>query len=221
MQFTESEPIHDDDQSEATDQIQKLTFQRADRSLADLKRLKEKERLIIRPIWQRNFVWNRRQSSLLIESFLIGMPVPVIYLARNSENKFEVVDGQQRLSSVFDFIDGELELTGLEVRSDLNDCKYGELPEELQDKLTDSTISSIELSADTPRVAMRSMFERLNTNGTPLNAMEIRNCVYQGGLNDLIRELAELDDFKQCVNKSGLSRRMEDRELVLRFIAFY
>ena len=219
MQFTDSEP--DNEELESTNAIQKLSFHRADRSLADLKRLKEKGRLIIRPIWQRNFVWNRRQSSLLIESFLIDMPIPVIYLALNNENKFEVVDGQQRLNSVFNFIDGKLELTGLEVRADLNGCRYEDLPDPLQDKLVDSTISSIELSADTPRVAMRSMFERLNTNGTPLNAMEIRNCVYQGGLNDLIRELAELDDFKQCVNKSGLSRRMQDRELVLRFIAFY
>ena len=177
MQFTESESINDDDQSETTDEIQKLTFQRADRSLSDLKRLKEKERLIVRPIWQRNFVWNRKQSSLLIESFLIDMPVPVIYLARTTDNKFEVVDGQQRLSSVFNFIDGKLELTGLEVKNDLNGLRYGELPEELQDKLTDSTISSIELSADTPRVAMRSMFNRLNTKGTRLNAMEVRNCV--------------------------------------------
>lgn len=221
MQFTESEPIHDDEKSEATDEIQKLTFHRADRSMAELKRLKEKGRLIIRPIWQRNFVWNRKQSSLLIESFLIDMPIPVIYLALNSENKYEVVDGQQRLTSVFNFIDGELELTGLEVRNDLNGCRYEDLQEHLQDKLTDSTITSIELSADTPRVAMRSMFERLNTKGTRLNAMEIRNCVYQGGLNDLIRELAENRDFKECVNTPKLSTRMKDRELVLRFMAFY
>ena len=220
MQSTSSAAINNKE-LEATSMIEKLSFHRADRSLAELKRLKEKGRLIIRPIWQRNFVWNRKQSSLLIESFLIDMPIPVIYLALNSEHKYEAVDGQQRLNSVFNFIDGKLELTGLEVKKSLNGCRYTDLPEPLQDKLLDSTISSIELSADTPQAAMHSMFKRLNTNGTPLNAMEIRNCVYQGGLNDLIIELAELDNFKQSVNKSSLPRRMTDRELVLRFIAFY
>lgn len=221
MQSTVSGVIDAPDELESTSEIQKLSFHRADRSLAELRRLKERGRLIIRPIWQRNFVWSRKQSSMLIESFLLDMPVPVIYLARNSENKFEVVDGQQRLSSVINFIDGDLELTGLEVKNDLNGCKFEHLPEHLQDKLTDSTINSIELTADTPRVAMRSMFERLNTNGTPLNAMEIRNCVYQGTLNELIIDLAGDQSFKDCVNKGGMERRMQDRELVLRFLAFY
>jgi uncharacterized protein with ParB-like and HNH nuclease domain len=91
-----------------------------DRSLTELHRWFQKGRLIIDPEWQREYVWDSKRGSRLIESFIIDLPVPVVYLAANSLGNFEVIDGLQRLTSVFRFLDGSYKLSGLEIRSDLN-----------------------------------------------------------------------------------------------------
>ena len=192
-----------------------------DRGLWELYRWYERGHLILDTEWQRQFVWDRKRSSRLIESFLIDLPVPVIYLAVNEEGKYEVIDGLQRLTSVFRFFGNEYELSGLEIKKELNGHRFGDLPENLQVKLEYSTLRTFELPASTPKDLMFVIFERLNTGGIALNDMEIRNCLYRGALNDLIRELAECDEFKRCVNQKNIQKRMKDRTLVLRFLAFY
>ena len=198
-----------------------ILLDKNDRSLSELHRWYQRGRLILDTEWQREYVWNRKRSSCLIESFLIDLPIPVIYLAVNQEEKYEVIDGLQRLTSVFDFFDNKYQLTGLEIKKDLNDCQFNDLPERLQDKLWDSTLRTFELSANTPKHLMFLIFERLNTGGVKLNEMEIRNCLYRGKLNDLIKELALLDKFKECVNQKNIHKRMKDRSHILRFLAFY
>ena len=198
-----------------------VSLEKNDRSLFELGHWYQRGRLILDAEWQREYVWDRKRASRLIESFLIDLPIPVIYLVMNDENKYEVIDGLQRLTSVFDFLNGRYKLTGLEIKQDLNGCQFSDLSEDLQNKLYDSTLRTFELSQDTSKDLMFLIFERLNTGGVALNEMEIRNCLYRGSLNDLIKELAQFNEFKHCVNQKNIHRRMKDRSLVLRFLAFY
>ena len=198
-----------------------VSLEKNDRSLFEFHRWYQRGRLILDTEWQREYVWDRKRSSRLIESFLIDLPIPVIYLAVNDEGKYEVIDGLQRLTSVFNFLDNEYKLTGLEIKIDLNGRQFNDLPEDLQDKLADSTLRTFELSHKTSKDLMFLIFERLNTGGVVLNEMEIRNCLYRGKLNDLIKELAQFNEFKSCVNQKNIHKRMKDRALILRFLAFY
>jgi hypothetical protein len=127
----------------------------------------------------------------------------------------------QRLSSVFKFINGEFALTGLELLPNINKKRFADLPRAIQSKLLDATLRTFELSPQTSRNLLFVIFQRLNSGGVALNEMEIRNCVYTGKLNTLIKQLATYDEFVKTVNQKDLSRRMSDRSLVLRFLAFY
>lgn len=197
-----------------------VALEKADRSLSEFQRWYKQGRLIVDPEWQRNYVWDRPRASKLIESFLLDIPVPVVYLSRTSGGKYEVIDGLQRLTSVFDFFDGKYALQRLDVRTELNGKKFQDLPELDQRKLEDVTLRSFELTHGSRDIQF-IVFERLNTGGVKLNDMEIRNCLYRGSLNDLVKDLADTPDFKVAVGQSGLSKRMQDRALVLRFLAFH
>ena len=177
--------------------------------------------LIVDPEWQRNYVWNNRQASKLIESFLLNIPVPVVYLAKTANDSYEVIDGLQRLTSVFKYLDNSFKLTGLDLLTDLNGSDFKSLEKGLQRKLRNSTLRSFELSSGTNSDIHFIVFERLNTGGTKLNDMEIRNCLFRGRLNSLIKELSVNSNFLSSVNQPSLSKRMNDRALVLRFLSFY
>ena len=193
-----------------------------DRSLFDLKRWHDAGDLTLDPEWQRNFIWNRKQSSKLIESFLLEIPVPVIYLAKTKEDKYEVIDGLQRLTSVFNFFDNKYALTSLDQLKDQIGKKFKDLDKPLQRRLENAPLRTFELSSHTNPNIYFIVFERLNTGGTKLNEMEIRNCLYRGKLNHLIKELAASESFKSCVHLTDTNvKRMLDRALILRFLAFY
>ncbi len=206
---------------QATTNDEHVVIEKNDRSLAEFHRWYNTGRLNIEPEWQRNYVWDNGRASRLIESFLSDIPVPVVYLAKTDDNKYEVIDGVQRLTSVFTFFAGKTSLTGLELLPELNKKYFKDLPEPLQDKLQDATLRTFEVSQRTSKNLLFIIFKRLNTGGVALSEMEIRNCVFGGRLNSLIKELANYDSFVKCVNQPGLQRRMNDRVLVLRFIAFY
>jgi hypothetical protein len=211
----------DEGESDLSEEITDVSLDKNDRSLFELHDWYKRGRLIIDPEWQRSYVWSNKKASQLIESFLLDIPIPVIYLAKTKEGKYEVIDGVQRLSSVFYYFEGQNSLAALEFRKELNGKKYDELPTDLQDKIRDTTMRTYELSPKTPKSTLFIIFQRLNTGGVPLNGMEIRNCIYRGKLNNLIKELANFPEFVKCVNQPGTSKRMNDRMMVLRFLAFY
>jgi hypothetical protein len=221
--------LHDGEELEGSDEgdldlggaKRSISLQKNDRSLSEFHRWFQKGRLTIDPEWQRQYVWDVKRASRLIESFLIELPIPVIYLAVNEEGGYEVIDGQQRLTSVFDFFENKYALTGLEIQSELNGKRFNELSHDQQAKLEDATIRTFELARTTPKDMMFIIFERLNTGGMALNDMEIRNCLFRGGLNGLIKDLVQDEYFVDCVNQRSLQKRMKDRNLVLRFLAFY
>ena len=146
----------DEDPQELNDEPQEapsweVILNKNDRSLAELARWEETGRLIVDPEWQRGYVWDKKRASKLIESFLKDVPVPVIYLSVREDGKYEIIDGLQRLTSVFKYFKNSYELSKLELLPQLTGKKYKELPEQLQNKLQDTTLRTFELAAQTPK----------------------------------------------------------------------
>jgi len=199
----------------------RISLEKSDRSLWEFRRWHDDNELVLDPEWQRNYVWSNPQASKLIESFLLNIPVPVVYLSRTQDQRYEVIDGLQRLTSVFNFFADKYKLIGLNIRRELNGKRFSDLDEASQRTLKNATLRSFELSSSTDPDIHFIVFERLNTGGTKLNDTEIRNCIYKGTTNTLIKELSSNTHFVKCVNQSTLQKRMNDRALVLRFMAFY
>lgn len=184
-------------------------------------------RLNVQPDFQRQFVWDRTKSSRLIESTLLDIPLPVIYLAEEEDGTENVIDGQQRLTSFFAFLDGvfpdgkDFKLSGMKVFSELNGKTYSEIDEIHQDKIRYSKIRSIIFKKESDKDLQFEVFERLNTGAVSLNDQEIRNCIYRGKFNDLLKDLAQDPIFKSLLGQKGPDKRMNDVGLVLRFASFY
>ena len=190
----------------------------------------------VSPFYQRRLRWDQQKQSQLIESFLINIPVPPIILYERDYNSYEVMDGQQRITAIKDFYNNSLELTGLEVWSELNGRTYQQLPSKIRAGIDRRAISSIVLITEsTPNkeeafFLKQITFERLNTGGVSLSRQEIRNCIYSGLFNTLLFKLASNSIFAEAWNipienenklrTNNLYKKMEDVELILRFFAF-
>lgn len=191
---------------------------------------------IIIPFYQRRYVWKIEQASRLIESFLMGLPVPQIFLYINDDDQMEVIDGQQRILSVKYFMEGYFggedsksrrqvfKLKGLSERSSFNDVTFSELPLKEQRKLRNSTLRAINIKQLKPSNRNDSVFhifERLNTGGTQLKPQEIRNAVYRG---DIVKELNDLNNNEEWQSILGLKKKdknQKDIELILRLFSLY
>jgi hypothetical protein len=184
-------------------------------------------KLILQPEFQRQYVWDSQKASRLIESVLLSVPLPIIYLAEEADGSTSVIDGQQRLTSFFSFMDGKFPsgksfpLSGLQVFSELNRRTFQELDEATQDKIRYYEVRAVTIKRDSDPDLKFEIFERLNTGAVPLNDMELRNCVYRGKYIDLLKSLAADPDFKALVGFKEPDTRMRDVELVLRFATFY
>ena len=184
-------------------------------------------KLVIQPDFQRHFVWDAKKSSRLIESALLDIPLPVIYISEEKDGKEYVIDGQQRLTAFFSFIDGQFpngidfKLTGLKVFTELNRKSFKEIDEELQDKIRYCKIRTITFRRESEADLKFEIFERLNTGAVSLNDQELRNCIYTGLYNKLLKELSKDADFMYLLGLKKPDKRMKDIELVLRFAAFY
>ncbi len=186
------------------------------------------------PDFQREFVWNIKQSSLLIDSFLLGLPVPPVFFYIDSENKNLVIDGQQRILSIVYFFDGYFgsenlrgkrkvfRLYGLDEKSPFHKKTYKELANTDQRKLNDAVLRAInvrQLSPEGERTSIYHIFERLNTGGTPLKPQEIRNCVFRGNIVSVLRKLNEDKNWRKILGKTDYDKHQKDVELVLRLFA--
>ncbi|MCY4653619.1 MAG: DUF262 domain-containing protein [Dehalococcoidia bacterium] len=173
------------------------------------------------PRFQRRYVWPDRLASRLIESILMDVPIPPCYLAQNRDYRLEVIDGQQRIYSIYRFITNQFKLTNLEVLSESNGKAFFELPEFLRRKITTYTLRCVVVTNNSDPEIRFEVFERLNTNTVPLNAQELRNSISRGSLIDLLGELTTHPTWLQILNRKGPDRRMRDEELILRFFAFH
>lgn len=176
--------------------------------------------LSARPNFQRKYVWNDVLASRLIESILLNVPIPPCFLSQNEDFELDVIDGQQRLYSIFRFLENQFRLNSLEVLTELNQLRYFELPTKFQRQIKTHTLRCVLISNQSHPEIKFDVFERLNTNTVPLNAQELRNCVYRGALNDLLQECAIDPDWLAILGKKKPDKRLRDEELVLRFFAF-
>lgn len=184
-----------------------------------INRLKHGE--IINPAFQRNSdLWNNKQMSRLIESILLKLPLPVFYFDVSNPEKWVIVDGLQRLSTIRRFfVDKTLKLNNLEFLIDLNGKAYDDLGRSFQRTIDDTEFITYQIEAQTPKKVRYSIFNRINTGGLTLNAQEIRQALNQEGHGVVfLKEVSNNDIFKKVVGVSP--KRMLDKELILRFVAF-
>lgn len=174
-----------------------------------------------RPRFQRQYVWSNRLASLLIESILLNIPIPPCYLSQNDDYELSVIDGQQRIYSIFRFLDNQFPLSGLGVVSELNGKRFHQLDRRSQRQIETHTLRAVIITNDSHPEIQFDVFERLNTNTMPLNAQELRNCIYRGTLNDLLGRLAEHKPWLAILGRKRPDRRLRDEELILRFFAFH
>ncbi len=172
------------------------------------------------PNFQRNYVWNQTQASRLIESFLLELPVPQVFLYRDrSDPKLTVYDGQQRIGTIARFYNGEFRLRG--VNSSWNGRAYEELIEYDRSELDESTLRAIVIRQIQPNnnSSIYHIFERLNTGGVFLNEMEIRRALDQGEANSLLERLNKNPDWRLLIGAPKPDLRFRDVQLVLRVLA--
>jgi len=201
-----------------------------------------RELIDISPAYQRRLRWPNKKKSLLIESFLLNIPVPPIFLFERDYNEYEVIDGRQRLDAISSFLNNDFSLTGLEYWKELNRKRFLDLPQVLQKGLLRRSLPAVVLLAETNDTSggdldvRRVLFDRLNTGGIRLNPQELRNALYPGRLNALLIELARSDLFTETwgippyqpgeesepsdlLLRNPLFASLADAELVLRFFA--
>lgn len=172
--------------------------------------------------YQRNFIWKIEKQGLLIESILLRLPLPTFYFDAQDDNKWEVVDGLQRLTTIDSFVvKNVLTLQGLEFLTEFNGLKFGDLPREYQRGLRNFEISIAVIKKGTPSAVKYQIFKRVNQGGEKLNPQEMRHALNPGIPSMLIKQLADSDGFKLVTGGKVSSRRMLDREFILRALAFY
>lgn len=173
------------------------------------------------PEYQREFTWDNGRQSKLIESIILGLPIPFLFVAEDQKSRWEIVDGSQRIRTIHSFISDELVLEGLESLSTINGLKFSQLEKSRQGKILDTALRFIVLSEETTDDVKFSMFERINLGSDLLKAMEKRKGLYPGKFTEFIYEYVESNDkFKKLTPVDVfLENRQERNELLLRFFA--
>jgi hypothetical protein len=219
------------------DQRRKVDFDTYDVTVDELIRRLEKARIEIAPVYQRQFRWDDSRQSRLIESLLLGIPVPPLFMATNiiigKQMQWEVVDGLQRLLTLVNFAGNDaarqaarlkelpLRLTHLEKLSSIAGCSFLDLPEDIKSALEDRPIKVIVLNDKSDLQVRFDLFERLNTGGIRLTDQEVRECVYRGPFMDCIIELAAQDYFRAVLRLPDSKwKDGTPEDYALRFFAF-
>lgn len=203
----------------------KIVWQAKDFSIREFQSMKEDGDLELQPFYQRKYVMDEKLASRLIESILMDVPIPVIYLAEEKDGTYSVIDGQQRLTSFISFLEGsfpnneEFRLKGLKVLSEQNKKKFSELNKIHQTKVKTTTIHTIIIKKESAEDIKFEIFERLNTGSIKLNEDEIRNTIYRGNYINLLARLEENSTFHSVVKKDNFKKRMIYRGMILRFFA--
>ena len=195
---------------------------RAQYSTLHIKRLVEdRKELIIDPDFQRGNVWAKKQGAELVESILMGLPIPVMYLFEMRDGKKQVVDGRQRISAILDFLNDKLVLKDLKILPEYNDCKFSDLDAKMQGIFEDSQMYFYIIQPPTPERVKYDIFDRVNRSGTRLTNQEMRNALYRGKSTRLISELSKTEEFLRATGHGISPKRKKDNYVVLRTISFY
>jgi hypothetical protein len=200
-----------------------------------LTRLKEGEMDLSPDFQRRANIWDERRKTSLIESMLLRIPIPSLYVSENKAGDYTVVDGLQRLCAIAHFVKVDalnksldtklaplrLELAGLQSLQEYKEKSFADLPRPLQRRINETELTLHVIRPSTPSAVKFNIFSRINQGGLPLTAQEIRNAVYLGTWRQRVRKLAESKEFRDATNHKIKGERMEDIELVLRFVAHY
>ena len=233
-------------EQQISDERARLSTDRMDTSFGELIHMYKAGELLIRPEYQRLFRWKGSQKTALIESILLGIPIPPVFVAEDMEGVWELVDGLQRVSTIISFF-GDLDESLLTVcvedsqEDNVNyvnkwELESGNLVEDLEGFNVDTlpkkyvinlkrAVCRVEILRGESNTAMKyELFKRLNSGGSTLTPQEIRNAIYRGidpKINILTEKLSKNEDFIKLVSLSGQKKQeLYDQELVLRFVAF-
>lgn len=181
----------------------------------------EKERYVLDPDFQRDFIWPPLKQSRLIESCLMRIPLPVFYVAEAKDGRIIVVDGLQRLMTFYRYINNKFPLAGLINGSTdiLNNKRFKDLPLNLQERIEDTQLVLYILDAKAPERAKLDIFERVN-GGVPLTRQQMRNCLFNGPATKWLKKVADSTLFLNVTGHSLDKKKMRDREVINRFCAF-
>ena len=219
-------------QTQLEEQRRKVDFDTFDVVLSQLLSMLVDKSLDIAPVYQRQFRWDDVRCSQLIESILLGIPVPSLFMATNPDGTWELVDGVQRISTIVKYageqklrdqlgLNGRLRLTGLEKLTHFNGLFFAELPQPIRLQFERRPVKVVTLSDKSDTIVRFDLFERLNRGGVILTDQEIRDCVYRGEFSDFIERMSHNEDFAAVVR---LTRKQQQdgtrKECVLRFFAF-
>ncbi|HEU4532551.1 MAG TPA: DUF262 domain-containing protein, partial [Polyangiaceae bacterium] len=175
------------------------------------------------PDFQRGYVWKELQKTRLVESILLGIPLPAFYFNASRDNTHQVIDGVQRLTTARDFAAGKFRLSEhLEyLKKELEGKDFAQLDAPLKRRFHQTQLVVHVIEATSPSRLKFDIFKRINTGGTPLTSQEIRHCMGRRRSREVLERLAALPSFQRAARLTPAStRRMADRELALRFVAF-
>lgn len=184
---------------------------------------------LLKPELQRNYVWSKLEASRFIDSILLGLPVPSIFLAKIENEQRLIIDGYQRIMTVHDFVNGMFSGDGKPFKLSNSDAinprwrnkLFIELSDEEKRRIKATTIHAIIFEQKAPKNdgGMYQIFERINTGGKTLKAQEIRNCIYQGDMNELLIKLNKFGIWRSVLQSENIDSRMLDIELILRLFS--
>ncbi len=216
------EPESEDEQPIVKADDRPVTSQTSDWTISALRDKLDRGQLDLQPKFQREYVWITRPElpSRLIESLLLEIPIPPIYFGKVAEGRLEVIDGQQRLTTLVNFVSNKFPLRKLHRMSSLNHKLFKDLPKDQQEKILDTPIRSIVIDAGANTELRYEVFERLNRGSMILNEQELRNCVYRGPFNDLLAELESDMYWRKAKGGDAPEPRFKEREMILRFFSF-
>jgi hypothetical protein len=232
-EFLEEEILDEDENNQEEEKVsfqydpEKINIDTREPTIEQLLRRIDEKALNLAPDFQRQaHIWTPEAKSKLIESILIRIPLPAFYIDGTNEDEWVVVDGLQRLSALNQFVvdksEKRLKLVGLEYLKELNSKNYDELERRYQRRILETQVTVYLIEKGTPLEVKYNIFKRINTGGVRLSNQELRHALNPGEAIKFLAQLASFSEFKRVVNLSdSKKKRMDDREFVLGFLAFY